>query len=794
MALAPAGREYATSRLPAFRSGGRIAALVVAALSLIALSLLGTGYHLGGVGTHTWLCLLAASAAILLLAPGNAGEPSRLRGLGWIAAALTLLLALANGPQRHLPGLMPESPAWTIAFSVLALSLLFKWRLPRVAITLDMTAGFLGYLVVLMFAFKLPVNTRQSAPLHFLAGLAIFALCGAWMAVYPEIRPVGYFVERGSAAVALRRVLPITLLFPPLLVVLSVMQRISNGKLSQVSNWALILSAVGFGAALLWLIAHSLDRMDQIRNAADSQLRESETQLRTVMDSTTEGMYAVDLDGRCIWCNPAALRLLGLADASQLLGQQVHEAIHHTRPDGTPYPASECAMLLATRANQNFTADDELLWRPDGTSFPADCRSSPLRRDGRLAGAVVTFADVTQRRSLQAQFHQAQKMEAVGRLAAGIAHDFNNLLTVINGYTDMLLRKPLEPSLKTKIGNIRTAGERAAGLTQQLLAFSRQQVMQPKVLDLNAVLAEMDPLLRRLLGEDLVLVTELAPKLAPVRADPGQIGQVLMNLAVNARDAMPEGGRLTIETGNVELDEFYSSTHPEVVPGQYVMLAVTDSGCGMDAATLSKAFEPFFTTKGKGKGTGLGLATVFGIVKQSGGNVAIYSEVGHGTSVKVYLPSLAASAHVDGYAPAKMEEAAGHETLLVVEDEDNVRELMEEILRDSGYTILACSQPEQAIVLCRQHTGRIHLLISDVVMPGMDGRKLAAQLVKQRPDMSVLFISGYPDKAISHNGNLEAGLSFIQKPFTPDALIRKVRSVLDANPNAAALSPAGKHD
>jgi signal transduction histidine kinase/CheY-like chemotaxis protein len=423
-----------------------------------------------------------------------------------------------------------------------------------------------------------------------------------------------------------------------------------------------------------------------------------------------------------------------------------------------------------------------MLRRPDGAAFPADIRGAPLRRDDRLRGAVITFDDVSERRALQNQFNHAQKMEAVGRLAAGVAHDFNNLLTVINGYADMLLRRrqapALPPDVQSKLVNIQKAGNRAAALTRQLLAFSRQQVMDPKVLDMNAVLREMEPLLHRVLGEDLQLRMALAPNLAPVRADPSQIDQVLMNLAVNARDAMPHGGRLTIESANVELDANYVTTHPEATAGPHVMLAITDNGAGMDQATLTRVFEPFFTTKPKGQGTGLGLSTVFGIVKQSGGSVAIYSELGHGTSVKVYLPAMAGAADADATAPGGEAVTATRARVLVVEDETSVRELVREVLAEAGYQVFAAADPAEALALSAREADGFHLLITDVVMPGMNGRQLAGLLCSGRPGMAVLFISGYPQEAISHNGDLDEGLAFLQKPFTPEALLRRVLQVL----------------
>jgi PAS domain S-box-containing protein len=379
----------------------------------------------------------------------------------------------------------------------------------------------------------------------------------------------------------------------------------------------------------------------------------------------------------------------------------------------------------------------------------------------------------------QEQFLQAQKMEAVGRLAGGVAHDFNNLLTIINGYGDLLLGRAREGSIeRSQLEEIRKAGDRAAALTRQLLAFSRKQVVMPTVLDLNLTVEGMERMLERLIGEDVEFVENLSESLGRVRADAGQIEQVIMNLAVNARDAMPKGGKLAIETANVELDETYARSHAYVTPGKYVMLAISDTGCGMDAETQSHIFEPFFTTKGQGKGTGLGLSTAYGIVKQSGGHIAVYSEVGRGTTFKIYLKRVD-----EPVAETAKEEVAvsvsGTETILLVEDEPGVRALAEITLRGNGYKLLVAGEYIEALALARQHAGSIHLLLTDVIMPGLNGRELADLLHALRPQMRVLFISGYTADAIAQHGILDEDVAFLPKPFTPRDLLRKVRETLD---------------
>lgn len=394
--------------------------------------------------------------------------------------------------------------------------------------------------------------------------------------------------------------------------------------------------------------------------------------------------------------------------------------------------------------------------------------------------------EVSERKLAEEQLRQAQKMEAVGKLAGGVAHDFNNLLTAINGHSDLAMRRlKQDDPLYDKLEKIKKAGERAAALTHQLLAFSRKQILQPKILDLNQVVFEMNKMLQPLIGEDIDLLTKLKPDLGMVKADPCQLEQVLMNLSVNARDAMPRGGKLTIETTNVYLDEEYASLHLSITPGWYVMLAVSDTGSGMDAQTQGRIFDPFFTTKEVGKGTGLGLSTVYGIVKQSGGNIWVYSELGRGTTFKIYLPCVDRSAEQPEPSIDRNKLSKGNETVLLVEDEEMVREMAKEILEESGYQVLEAKHGHEALLVAEQHRGHIHLMLSDVVMPQMSGRELAEQFAPLRKDMKVLYMSGYTDDAIVHHGVLDEGMDFIEKPFTPNALARKVRETLNTAANTS---------
>jgi signal transduction histidine kinase/ActR/RegA family two-component response regulator len=395
------------------------------------------------------------------------------------------------------------------------------------------------------------------------------------------------------------------------------------------------------------------------------------------------------------------------------------------------------------------------------------------------ASILTIFQDVTQQRLAEQRSSQSQRLAAIGRLTGGVAHDFNNILTAIIGHSEILLwRLSQDDPIRKNVEEIAKAGHRAAELTNQLLAFSRKQVLQPKIIDLNHIVVDIEGLLRRLIGEDVELATNLSPTLGRVKADPGQIEQILMNLTINARDAMPEGGKLIIETANIDLDEHYAHSHVSAQTGPFIMLAVSDTGCGMDKETLPHIFEPFFTTKEKGKGTGLGLASVYGIVKQSGGNIWVYSEPDKGTTFKIYLPRIEEPAEIVKPNAPMSESSKGTETILLVEDETGVRKLARETLEMSGYTVLEASEANEALRLYSQHQSTIHLMITDVVMPGMSGRELAQRIAESGHEIKVLYMSGYTDDAIVHHGILDAKIPFLQKPFTPDALTRKVREVL----------------
>ena len=480
---------------------------------------------------------------------------------------------------------------------------------------------------------------------------------------------------------------------------------------------------------------------------------------------------------KLISTNPAAAHSLGVR-TEDILGKRMDEAFPHMLDTDLPHQYREVVLSGKGR-------DLGEVREPYGESTAAGVFSVkvfPVPPD--CVG--VAFENITERRRLEEQLRQSQRLEAVGSLAGGIAHDFNNLLSVILGQSELLLRRLRagDPALK-RVEEIRKAGERAALLTRQLLAFSRKQVLIPEVLDPGAVLTDLASMLRRLIGEDIVLRTVVRPDTGPVRADRGQIEQVIVNLVVNARDAMPEGGSISVEVGNTDLDAAYAASHPPTAPGCYVMLAVSDTGTGMDAATRARVFEPFFTTKEKGKGTGLGLATVYGIVKQSGGYVWLYSEAGKGATFKIYLPRVEGVAEARAATPRPAPAPPGTETVLLVEDEGTLRELAREVLEASGYRVLEAAGGEDALRVADAHAGTIHLLLTDVVMPGMSGRVVAERLAPSRPGMKVLYTSGYTDDAVFQRGVLPEGTAFIQKPFTTEGLARKVREILDSEARPA---------
>jgi PAS domain S-box-containing protein len=507
------------------------------------------------------------------------------------------------------------------------------------------------------------------------------------------------------------------------------------------------------------------------RKRAEESFRQSDSQFRALFENGLDGVLIADDLGVYVDANPAACDLLGVS-YNEIIGCTINAFTEQDDP-------VEASHMLEQFLKDGVMRGELRLRRPDGNVVEVDFSATANFLPGRH---LALLRDVTERRKLEEQLRLSQKLESVGMLAGGIAHDFNNLLTVITGYSELTLRRldKADP-LAENIEEIKNAAVRATTLTRQLLAFSRKQVLQPKVLDLNSVIANIEKMLGRLVGEDMELRTSPGAGLGQVKADPGQVEQVILNLVVNARDAMPKGGKITIETANIYLDEAYARGHIAVQPGWYVMLAVTDTGHGMDAETQQHIFEPFFTMKEQGKGTGLGLSTVYGIVKQSGGNLWVHSETGVGTTFKIYLPLVDEQVTEPDVISARPKNSASTETILLVEDEEMVRNLARVVLKMHGYKVLEAANGGEALLICQRHEGPIHLLLTDVVMPLMSGKELAEKLFRMRPDMPVLYMSGYPDQSIMHHGILDGDIALIGKPFTPDALVLKVAEVLQQN-------------
>jgi two-component system cell cycle sensor histidine kinase/response regulator CckA len=518
-----------------------------------------------------------------------------------------------------------------------------------------------------------------------------------------------------------------------------------------------------------------LERSQVMLTKTNGRLQEAQARaqrLAALVASSEDAIIGNDLGGVITDWNTGAEHLFGYS-AEEAIGK--HCSLLFSQESDGEIAQAEARL----RRGEEVPPYETVRRTKDGKEIPVSVQVSLIKEGEKVIGLSSINRDLRSTRGLQEQLRQAQKMEAVGQLAGGVAHDFNNLLCVINGYSEKLCGQlASDDPLAMPMQEIRNAGERAATLTRQLLAFSRKQVLEIKVVHLNETVEQAGKMLHRLIGEDVTLSTVLAPNLAQVKVDPGQLEQVLMNLAVNARDAMPQGGKLTIETMNVEI-ESSATGQGEIGPGRYVMLAVSDTGCGMDRQTQERIFEPFFTTKGVGKGTGLGLAVVHGIVKQSGGRIAVYSEPGHGTTFKIYLPAIAAVRKLGKSYQGCATVPTGSETILLVEDEEAVRKISCMVLRDAGYTVLEAGNGVEALRVAAEAPGRIDLLVSDVVMPKMGGPQLAQRLTAQRRGLKVLYMSGYTDDAVVRHGILHEELAFLQKPFTPGALARKVREVLE---------------
>ncbi len=518
--------------------------------------------------------------------------------------------------------------------------------------------------------------------------------------------------------------------------------------------------------------AMEFEEREARQKQAEEVLRETEKRYQILFEGTAQGILVTDIETRRFkYANPAICRMLGYTEE-----ELTHLGIADIHPpDALDHVTAE---FEAQRRGEKSLAVSIPCLRKDGSLLYADITTNSIIIHGRTYN-VGFFTDVTQQRELEKQLYQAQKLEAVGRLTGGVAHDFNNALTGIIGFADYMLMTAKEDDPNRQyIEEMKKAGQRAADLTHQLLAFSRKQILKPEVINLNDLINTLEKMIRRLIGEDIIFVTNLKPDLGSVKVDAAHMEQIIMNLVVNARDAMKTGGRLTIETSNVVLDEEYAKNHIAVEPGQHIMLAVSDNGIGMDKETQERIFEPFFTTK-KEIGTGLGLSTVYGIVKQSGGNIWVYSEPGKGTTFKIYLPRVEEGVVAKKKAETFVEDLKGSETVLVVEDELVVRDMICLVLKDNDYTVLEASNAPEALAIFEQYKDQVNLLLTDAIMPGMDGKELAEKITAINPNIKVLYTSGYTDEVIVHHGILEEGIDFLQKPFAPSLLLRTVREVLD---------------
>lgn len=676
----------------------------------------------------------------------------------FILLAITIGLSLLYGDRRDLPILsLTEVPV----FAAMATSYMGQWKWATRIVT------FATLVALTMLVIGARDGFRSIAMLGF-PGLLVISVLLLDRGSYVAFAAATLLIVTGLGVAEIHGLIPrVPIVRSPT----------NYATIANVDLMFLLIASVG------GLLARDLRRnIGDIRETADQlaaanrELKITEGRYRSFIEQAVDAIFVTDSDGVIQEVNWRASDLTGRR-REQLLGAPIMTILSPAET-GNPFPLGQLKGGVPIVSACRIT-------RSDGTSVEVELHSMMMAE-----GRIQCFCrDITARIRAELQLAHLQRMESVGRLAGGVAHDFNNLLTVINGYGDLLLKRvPAgDDRLRTPLQQIRKAGERAAELTQQLLTFSRKQVVQLKPLNLNDIVAESSAILKRLLGEDIEVVTNLLPLGWPVLADEGEIYQVLMNLAVNAKDAMPNGGTLTIETTSIKLDDSSATINPKVKPGPYALLSLADTGIGMDKETLQRIFEPFYTTKVEGKGTGLGLSIVFGIVEQCGGWISVDSEPGRGTTCKIYLPQIETPADI-GDAVRAVEPLRGSETVLVAEDQDDVRGLVVEVLRSYGYRVLEAASGDEALRLAEQQAGPISLLLTDVIMPRMNGVALAKGLQSLRPETKVLYMSGYSGDLISRQGVLESGMDYIQKPVAPNALAMRVRQILNAPPDVVSKS------
>ena len=809
------------------RAFSRLAGCVVAALGASVLIgwwadsplLKSVAPGLVAMNPVTAIAFMVLGAALWLLReqPASSGAHSLARVLAAVAV-VTALLCLSRlylpwdlGPDRllfadkvagvagGLPNRMAPNTALCLALLGAALLLLdyrtSQGRHPAVAFAAG--AGTLGLAAAVGYAYhsSLLYGIGAFIPMAANTSLGILAFSAGVVCARPGSGVAAVALGSGSGGMLARRLLPATLIIPLVLGWLHLKGQ-EAGLYDAAGGIALLSAATTLVVAILiWKAAAYLNRSDLARRQAEESLRTLNEQLEARVVRRTEEAHRATAELRALFeASPLAICSVTAAGevrswnraAEDLFGWPAAEVIGGPLPN-LPADLVDEHRRLRERAlsGRPFTDFETRRARKDGRLIDVSISTAALYdAAGTAQGVVAMYADISGRKGLEAQLRQAQKMEAVGRLAGGVAHDFNNLLTVIRTAAEFLVAD-LDPddARRADAAEIRDAAGRAAGLTRQLLAFSRRQMLQPRAVDVNAVATELEPMIRRLVEENVAVVTRLAPSLDRIKVDPSQLEQVLLNLVVNARDAMPQGGTLLIETANVLLDDQYPKSHLTARPGPYVVLTVTDTGCGMDAATQSRLFEPFFTTKPVGQGTGLGLATVYGIVKQSGGNIWVYSEVGRGTTFKIYFPQHAGpdealSGAVAGSRPQAGRPAGG--TILIVEDDGAVRNAVRRLLERHGYDVLEAANGGDALVALAESPRPVDLVISDMVMPEMSGLQLRQQLRKLRPSLPVLLMSGYTEEAITRLAASGPLPTLIEKPFTVDGILAKVRDLLGA--------------